>query len=255
MKSSARSEVPFFIRTLAAFFGLASACRGQLQTGQGATNAANPHVPTDYAVVARDFNSQVWEGHTYVTNQDGTVYTNTHRYTELCMGMFFMKNGQLTQSVEEIDPAAGGGFQAVQGRHQVQWAANANTPNGAVTLTMANGQQQVSTVYGLAYWDQSSGSNVLIAPLQDCAGTVVASNKLVYSNAFEGVSADLQYVYMKAGLAQDVLIKSLPSPANYGLNPQSTTLEVCKPKRGSSDADQQRKLAQQLCWDCGVFCV
>jgi hypothetical protein len=218
--------VGFGVSALAVLGCITGICRAQ---GQSVTNTpvdqTNPNVPADYAVIQRGLDWRIWEGHTYQTNDSGVVFTNTHSYTELATGMAYMRDGQLLDSVEEIDPIVGG-FQAVQGRHKVQWTANANTPNGAITLTMSDNSQLVSTVYGLAYWDKSSGSNVLIAPLQDCTGALVASNRLAYPDAFQGVSADLEYVYTRAGLAQDVLVKDLPSPANYGLVPGSTVLQV-----------------------------
>jgi len=193
--------------------------------GQSATNGPAPSSPINYTVVQRGLDWRVLQGHNYETNQSGKVITNVYRYTELATGMAYMENGQLLDSLEKIDPITGG-FRALQGRHKVHWTANANSPNGTVTLTLPDNSQLISTVYGLAYWDRSSGSNVLIAPLQDSMGALVATNDLVYPNAFQGVSADLEYIYTRGGLAQNVLIKELPSPSNYGLVPESTVLQL-----------------------------
>lgn len=85
----------------------AGVCRAQVQSVTNAPVAApNASVPTDYTVVQRDLNSRIWEGHSYRTNDAGIVFTNTHRYTELCTGMAYMQDGQLLDSVEEIDPIA-----------------------------------------------------------------------------------------------------------------------------------------------------
>jgi hypothetical protein len=169
MPSFLSSKTPGFrVYLVLALVALSGVCRAQVQTS---TNAPVLTTPDGYSVIERGLDYRVWHGATYQTNDSGDVITNNQQYTELATGMSYMENGQLLDSVEEIDPVAGG-FQAVQGRHKVQWTANANTPNGAVTLTLPDNSQLVSAVYGLSYLDKSSGSNVLIAPLQDSAGTL-----------------------------------------------------------------------------------
>ena len=73
----------------------------------------------------------------------------------------------------------------------------------------------LSTVFGLVYYDTSTGSNVLLAQLQDCSA-VISSNQLTYENAFSNLTADLVYKYRKAGMSQDVVLRQQlpPSPAD-----------------------------------------
>ena len=73
----------------------------------------------------------------------GFLYEHGQSYTELATGFCYLKNGQYIDSAEEIDPS--------QGRYQVQWLGNANSPGGAVTVSAADGKQLLSTVYDLAY--------------------------------------------------------------------------------------------------------
>ena len=96
-----------------------------------------------------------------------------------------------------------------------------------MNLTTPEGETLSSTVYALTYYDISTGSNVLLAQLQDCTATIVGSNLLVYSNAFSGLTADVRYKYRLAGLSQDIVLRQQPpSPADYGLNPSTTLLGV-----------------------------
>ena len=79
------------------------------------------------------------------------------------------------------------------------FAGNANTAGGAVRLVAPDGKVFDSRVYGLSYWDSASGNSVLLAPLQDCGGTLVGSNRVVYTDAFKGLKADIAYSFTKAG--------------------------------------------------------
>ena len=188
--------------------------------------ASSSPSPSDYVCVKRGPHYKNWQRSTLETNQFGIIRTNQEAYTELATGLCHLENQQYVDSVEEIDAVANGA-QATQGRYQVQWAANANTSGGAVNLTTADNKRLLSTVYGLAYSDPSTGSNVMLAQLQDCTATIVAPNVLIYPNAFSNLTADLRYTYRKAGMSQDVILKQQPpSPAEYGLNPGTTRLQV-----------------------------
>lgn len=179
----------------------------------------------DYVCVHRGPDSRVWQRSVVRTNTDGTMTTNVQAYTELHSGVCYQKDGQLVDSVEEIDLTVTGA-QAVQGANKVQWAGNINTLN-AVQLTSPTGQIFSSTVYGLSYRDASTGSNVLIASLHDSIGEVVGQNRVIYTNAFSGINADVEYFYKMEGLEQNIVLREQPpSPANYNLNPETSYFEV-----------------------------
>src|SRR5665213_3168812 len=165
-------------------------CQGQAAAGNG-TNQINS---TNYVCVQRGPNSKVWQQILLSTNETGDVTTNVQSYSELATGICYLSNGEYVDSVEEVDPVAGGA-QAVHGRHQVQWALNANTPGGAVTVITPDAKQLSSTVFGLAYYDAATGSNVAIARLKNCDGSIVAPNEVLYADAFSNVKADVLYTY------------------------------------------------------------
>jgi hypothetical protein len=182
--------------------------------------------PGDYVCVERGPDSKVWQRILLQTNQSGVVRTNLQSYTELATGLCYLQDGQYVDSVEEVEPVAGGA-QAIQGRHQVRWSLNANNPNGAVTLTTPDGKKLTSTVFGMAYYDVASGSNAALARLQDCNGSIVAPNHVLYADAFSNLRADVQYTYRKAGLSQDIVLRqSPPAPDRYGLSDETTILQV-----------------------------
>ena len=180
----------------------------------------------NYAVVQRGPYSKVWQSTLLSTNASGEVETNVQSYTELATGICYPSNGVYVDSVEEVDSVPGGA-QATQGRHQVQWVANANTPGGAVTIITPDAKQLSSTVFGLAYYDAATGSNAIIGQLTNCIGSIIEPNQVLYSNAFSNVTADILYTYTMAGLSQDIVLRQAPLPPDaYGLNDASATLQV-----------------------------
>jgi hypothetical protein len=90
-----------------------------------------------------------------------------------------------------------------------------------------DGKRLRSNILGLMYCDSSTGDAVLIAQLQDSEGQLISDNQVLYSDAFDGVKADVRYTYRRDGLEQDVILREQPpAPEAYGFNPQTTELEV-----------------------------
>src|SRR5262249_2396359 len=76
---------------------------------------------------------------------------------------------------------------------------------------------------GLAYADPVSGSNVLIAQLQSSIGQLVSDTRVVYPAALGGdCEADILLENSKAGLEQNIIIRTRPPPpTEYGLSADS----------------------------------
>jgi hypothetical protein len=122
------------------------------------------------------------------------------------------------------------GAAATNLQSQVFFAANLNAPGrfGAVTLVTPESKPLRSRILGLSYFDGNKA--VLIAETADSIGLLVGSDRVLYTNAFasaEGVDATVEYVVTKAGLSQNIILQSqLPSPTEWGLNTESTRLQV-----------------------------
>jgi hypothetical protein len=210
-----------------------AACFGQSQPSNG-TNLGNS---SDYVCVQRGPYSKVWQQTLIYTNTSGSVETNEQSFEELSTGISYLSNGVYVDSVEEVDSAPGGA-QAMQGRHQVQWSANANTSGGAVSVTTPDLKQLASTVYGLAYYDTATGSNAGIGHVKNCNGSIVEPNQVLYADAFSNVTADILYTYTKAGLSQDIVLRQAPlAPDTYGLSDDSTLLQIYTQFFGSPTPD------------------
>ena len=205
--------------------------------GQGTPNNSATLPPdTDYGVVQSGANHRVWEKTSYEMTADGTIYPQKHRYTELATGLNYLQNGQWVESQEVIEPYSTGAI-ARQGQHQVIFANNLNSA-GAIDEQTPDGKRLRSNIIGLIYYDKSTGNAVLIAQLQDSLGQLTSANQVLYQNAFQGINADVQYSYTRSGFEQDVILRDqLPTPESYGLDSDTTELEVCTEFLSPPDAN------------------
>ena len=184
------------------FFPLVGLCVANLVRGPGGWSASPPSAPNTNnpaarvapTIIARTPNSRTWARIARQTNAAGVVSLVTNSaYVEMATGLCFSNAaGNLVDATEVVDIVADGAA-ATNAAHRVHFAGNANTARGAVHLVAPDGKVFDSRVYGLSYWDSASGNSVLLAPLQDCGGTLVGSNRVVYTDAFKGLKADIAY--------------------------------------------------------------
>lgn len=181
---------------------------------------------TEPVVVERGLHHRVWQRAIIQPLPGGRSITNRSSVVELESGMHYVKDGQWLESREEVEILNGAAV-ARQGQHQVIFAANINSP-GAIDLLAPDGQRFRSHVLGLVYTDYASGKSVMIAEVKDSIGQVLPPNQVIYTDAFDGdCVADLRYTYTKAGFEQDVILRTTPpSPAEWGLNPETSRMEV-----------------------------
>jgi hypothetical protein len=177
-------------------------------------------------IVERGPHHRTWERTIEESQPDGRKVTRTTRTVELASGLHYFDGAEWHETRELIEPHHNGAV-AHRGPHKAAFAANLNT-FGAIQLVDVNGQRFTSHVLGLAYTDAATGQSVLIAELKNCQGEIIPPNQIVYRDAFAGLRADVRYTYMRDGFEQDIILREAPagSPADYGLNPETTRLEV-----------------------------
>jgi len=146
-------------------------------------------------------------------------------YTAMADGMHYQSDGQWAESREEIELFQDGAI-ARQGPHKTVFAPNLKTA-GAIELLTPDGKRFRSHILGLVYFDSASGNSTLIAEIKDSIGQLVAPNRVVYADAFTDIQADVQFTYRRGSFEQDVvLLRKPPSPVEFGLNPDTTRLQV-----------------------------
>jgi hypothetical protein len=210
------------ILTVTLSFSTILACWGQ---SAGQRTSAIP-ADTAYSIVERGANHNVWEKLSYEMGPDGKVVPRTHRYVELASGMNYKDaNGQWRKSKEVIESYPGGAI-AQNGQYQVIFANNLNS-YGAIDVQTPDKKRLRSNILGLMYHDTATDKAVLIAQVQDSEGELISANQVLYPDAFQGIKADVRYTYRKGSFEQDVILREQPpTPESFGLDPNTTELEV-----------------------------
>ncbi len=176
-------------------------------------------------IVERGEHHRIWESYTPVAAVSGEKIYQTNRVVELASGLHYWDGAAWIDSKEEIE-IIGGKAIARHGSHKVTFAGNL-TAIGAVEVNAQDGKKFRSQVMGLSYYDTKTGESVLIAEVKSSEGFVLPPNQVIYVDAFTDVKADVRYTYTKAGLEQDIILREAPpSPAEFGLDPATTRLEV-----------------------------
>ena len=182
---------------------------------------------TNYTVISRAADSRVWAAISTNIGPSGEVTVQSNGYTELASGLTYKKGPQWADAVEELETVADGAASSGQTRHSVHFAGNINVPK-AIHLVSDDGKVFDSTVYGLSYWDRATGQSAVLARLQDSQGVMVGSNRVIYRDAFQGLKADVEYIFTKSGLEQNIIYREqIPPPESVGLtHSQNVRLQV-----------------------------
>jgi hypothetical protein len=146
------------------------------------------------------------------------------RVVEMATGMNYW-DGQRWNSSDPRFEATPSGFAANRLQYQVALAQNLNAI-GSVTLTTPDGLTLRSTPVGIGLYDAANGSSLLISELTDCSGVLLSSNKVVFENAFTGVSGDIIFTAHRWMFEQDVVLRQQVNPADYGFDPATTHIRI-----------------------------
>ncbi len=177
------------------------------------------------AELERGPHHQVLETIAEYRDKTGRTMMQTNSITVLATGLSYLDQGQWRPTREEIEVLDAVAV-ARHGPHKVIWPLEMNCGESVEVMT-AGGQRFVVQVLGLSYYDAATGASVLIAELKPSRAELAAPNKLFYSDAFDGVKADLVYEYRRGSVAQEVVLREqLPDPREYGFEPETTRFEV-----------------------------
>ena len=161
-----------------------------------------------------------------IVGANGIKTTTVYEYTQLESGLNRQdQRGNWVETEESIVPVPGGGkFEGAN--HTIHFASFPDV-QGAVKVTQRGSRDLVSHVLGVSYYNKESGESVLIGKIRRVNGVIISKREVVYTNAFEGLDADLRYIATRSSFEQDVVFRSPPPPPeDFGLDPRHTQIEV-----------------------------
>src|SRR6266545_453557 len=177
-----------------------------------------------YQVVAAGPHERTWQS----SSLDPAGRTNVHSYVELATGLNYFNDvtGTWVESQPAFEITSDGYALASKTQHKVIVAPNLNT-SVAIDVMTPDDKRFQSHVLGLSYFDPVSGKSVLIAEVTNSIGLLVASNQVIYPNAFTDFRADYRVTLTRAGLEADVILREQPPvPEEVGLPSDTTQLQV-----------------------------
>ena len=185
-------------------------------------------VPVSETVVERGAHHAVVETTHWEADPEGRPVPVTGRYVQIEDGLnYWEEEFQEWRPAQAVIEVINGVGVARYGQQRVIFAPNVNDAEGAITLSTVEGVTLRCSVLALAYYDAASGRDVVLAVVKDTAGEVLAPNRILYRDAFDGLAADVLYTYRRSGLEQDIILRACPpDPEAYGLLAEATRLQV-----------------------------
>ena len=178
----------------------------------------------EYMPSVRGEDFSVMEQLVVATDAAGNQLVSTNRYTILETGLNYLENGEWKKSEDTVESFPRGAV-ARRGPHQAIFSSNMNS-DAVFDLQTAAGIRFRGGVRSLHLTDVATGRSVLLGTVKDNAmGKVVPPNKVVYQSAFDGVEADVVYVWTHNTFSQNVILKERVQLAP-GMDPRNSQLEI-----------------------------
>lgn len=161
------------------------------------------------------------------------------RVVQLATGMNYWDGKEWVLSDARFDVAESG-FVATRMQHKVRIGFNLNTPN-AVSVVTRDGITLNSTPVAIGLYDSESGQSAIIAAIQNCEGTLVGDNWVLFENAFKGVCADVIFKIDQATFEQDVIITGRLNVEDWGFPAKTTQIQVFTEFYGAPEPESVRR--------------
>ncbi len=176
-----------------------------------------------FQVVETGPNHERLERAEVVVDERGEAREEIKTFVRLATGLNYWDESasEWVESKELIEAVRGGAI-ARQGAQQVKFANRLNV-RGAVEVRNPDGHHFRSSIVGLAYRNARTGAQQAVAQVKATRGKIIPPNQVLYSDAFDGVRADVLYIYRRHGFSQNVVLREkVPGPEEFGMDPSET---------------------------------
>jgi hypothetical protein len=181
-----------------------------LSRASGAESSLLSLTADGYQIVERAMDSARFERTSVLTNDQGTVILQTNRFTVLGHGLHYPDpvTGQWRES-EELVEAHPDGAVARRGAYQTIFSADVASDTVFDILTPDQKRLRGGPRL-LLLSDPKTGRSITLGKIKSSQGEILPPNEVLYRGCFEGIEADVAYVWKKGGLSQNVLLREAP---------------------------------------------
>lgn len=170
---------------------------------------------------------------TQTVNPSGTVGLRTNEFTVLENALNYLENGVWLPSEDRLEPALGGAV-SVRGPHKAIFSPDLNA-EAVFDVLDSDGTRLRGGPRAVLLIDLSTGRNLVQAVVKDQApGELISPDLIVYRDAFEGLRADVLYVWRHNVFRQDLVLRERPELPD-GWDPATTRLEIATEFLGLTD--------------------
>ncbi len=108
----------------------------------------------------------------------------------------------------------------------LHYFADGDNAEAVFDIQTAEGQRIRGGVRSIQLTDIASGKSLVLATVKNAApGVVVPPNQVLYASGFDGLDADVLFVWRHNAISQNVILKKRPALPE-GMDPATTRLEV-----------------------------
>ena len=170
-------------------------------------------------------NHTVVGGTVKIRDHNGKLVDHPTHYTEVATGLNYLEDGKWNRSEEGIAPHPDGAS-AQKGQYKVIFNRELRHP-AAITLIGSDGQVLHNHPSGIFYVDRQTGAWIKLSDMSASLGYIAPPNKVIYTNIFVSIKADLRYTYQMGRFEADVILREQPpAPSTFGLSDETTVLEL-----------------------------
>ncbi len=192
-------------------------------TAQAQPGATRPPQPSDagYQIVERGENHALFRK---ISLDPATGATRAYQFTLLENGMHYLENGEWRASEDLVESFPGGAV-ARRGPNKAIFSDELNAET-VFDVEASDGTRLRGGVRAVQMTDLSTGESLVVGTVKkSVTGSLLPPNRILYSDAFDGISADVSVVWKHNLFSHDVILRERPElPA--GWNPATVRLEV-----------------------------
>jgi hypothetical protein len=163
-----------------------------------------------YRVVARAQDEALFERVLEVRNEVDEIVRYTQEFRLLSHGLHYIDpaTGSWRESEEVWEPHAEGAV-ARRGAYQVILRPDLAT-EAAFEVWTSDQERLRGGPRALLLTDHVAKRSLTLATIRSCRGEIVAPNQVLFRDAFDGLEADVLYIWKRGAFSQNVILRQAP---------------------------------------------